>query len=147
LGSGILWSGEPYLILDTRESGKTDKPGHYVGVVLSTQALARKSGFAYLEGNTNIWIDEEPEQKLEYTGLEDYFQGAWYYVKTANRAATESLNKKGLLGSSLLARTLRTRACQYRFHPEGIPFSRSIRVVSHHGEFDEIECNYSSVAF
>ena len=150
--------GEPYLILDTLQMGGLNKPGHYVGVVLSTEAENKKSGFAYLEGNTKMWVDGETEQSLEYTGLEDYYQGAWYYVKTRNRAVTEfsapfhgltvkSFNRFGLLGSMILAGTARTRVCQYRFHPEGIPFNQSIRITCHHGEFDEIAGNYSSVAY
>ena len=150
--------GEPYLILDTSEMGATGRPGHYVGVVLSTEAVERKSGLAFLEGNTKIWVDGEAEQSLEYTGLEDYYQGAWYYVKTRGRPGAEfcapyhgltvkSLNRQGLLGSTLLANMQRNRVCQYRFHPEGIPFNQSIRVTCHHGEFDEIAGNYSSVAY
>jgi hypothetical protein len=150
--------GEPYLILDTHQMGLENRPGHYVGVVLSTEAVEAKSGFAYLEGNTKIWVDGESEQSLEYTGLEDYFQGAWYYVKTRHRAVTEfcapyhgltvkSFNRMGLLGAMLLANTKRTRVCQYRFHPEGIPFGQSIHISCHHGEFDEIAGNYSSVAY
>jgi hypothetical protein len=150
--------GEPYLILDTTKMGSADRPGHYVGVVLSTEAVDRKSGLAFLEGNTKIWVDGEADQSLEYTGLEDYYQGAWYYVKTRGRQEAEfcapyhgltvkSLNRLGFLGSSLLATAQRNRVCQYRFHPEGIPFTKSIRVTCHHGEFDEIAGNYSSVAY
>jgi hypothetical protein len=151
--------GEPYLILDTNQMGITkNQPGHYVGVVLSTEAVDKKSGFAYLEGNTKMWVDGESEQSLEYTGLEDYYQSAWYYVKTRDRAVTEfsapyhgltvkSFNRLGLLGFMLMANKVRTRVSQYRFHPEGIPFTQSIRVACHHGEFDEIAGNYSSVAY
>ena len=151
-------AGQPYLILDTNTMGVPDRPGHFVGVALHTEATRRQAGFAYLEGNTKVWVDDEPEQSLEYTGLEDYYQGAWYYVRPRNRRGSEfsapyhgltvkSLNRFGLLGSMLLAGVRRTRVSQYRFHPEGIPFRRSIRVASHHGEFDEIEGNYSSVAY
>lgn len=151
-------AGEPYLILDTRTMGAPDRPGHFVGVVLNTEATRRDVGFAYLEGNTKFWVDDEPEPSLEYTGLEDYYQGAWYYVKPRNRQGSEfsapyhgltvkSLSRFGLLGAMVLAGVKRTRVSQYRFHPEGIPFRRSLRVASHHGEFDEIEGNYSSVAY
>ena len=150
--------GEPYLILDTSATATADAAGHYVGVVLSTEAVNRRAGFAYLEGNTKMWIDGEAEQSLEYTGLEDYYQSAWYYVKTSQRSRTEfsapyhgltvkSFNRLGLLGATMLAGTKATRTSQYRFHPEGIPFQHSIRVACHHGEFDEIEGIYSSVAY
>ena len=95
---------------------------------------------------------------LEYTGLEDYYQGAWYYTKTKYRPVTEfsapnhgltvkTLNRHEMLGSMLLAGVKPMRLSQYRFHPEGIPFKRSIRITVHHGEFDEVEANFSSVAY
>ncbi|MHA1730819.1 MAG: glycoside hydrolase family 172 protein [Promethearchaeota archaeon] len=152
--------GKPYLVLDTREMGPrlADKPGHYVGVVLNTEATNRKSGFTYLEGNTKVWVDDEEVQGIEYTGLEDYYQGAWYYTRTKNRRRTEfsapyhgvtviSFNRWGAIVSNLLSKLKKCRVSQYRFHPEGIPFERNIRVSSHHGEFDEVEGNYSSVAY
>ena len=150
--------GMPYLILDTASMGEADRPGHYVGVVLNTEGANHRSGFYFLEGNTKIWVDGEVEQSLEYTGLEDYYQGAWYYVKDSRRGRTEfcapyhgltvkSLSRFGLLGSTLLAKWQRRRLSQYRFHPEGIPFRKSIRVTVHHGEFDEVAANFSSVAY
>jgi hypothetical protein len=148
----------PYLILDTQEMGKPDRAGHYVGVVLNTEGVDRKSGYMFLEGNTKIWVDGETEQSIEYTGLEDYYQAAWYYVKTKFRSGAEfdapyhgltvkSLNKMGMLGSMLFSSMKPMRLSQYRFHPEGIPFDKSIRVTVHHGEFDEIPSNFSSVAY
>jgi hypothetical protein len=150
--------GEPYLILDTQSMGASIEPGHYVGVVLNTEGATKKSRFYFLEGNTKIYVDAEPEQSLEYTGLEDYYQGAWYYTKTRHRAKTEfcapyhgltikSLNSWGMVGGMLLSGIKRMKLSQYRFHPEGIPFNRSIRITVHHGEFDEVESNFSSVAY
>jgi hypothetical protein len=129
-----------------------------VGVVLNTEGVDRKSGYMFLEGNTKIWVDGETEQSIEYTGLEDYYQAAWYYVKTKFRSGAEfdapyhgltvkSLNKMGMLGSMLFSSMKPMRLSQYRFHPEGIPFDKSIRVTVHHGEFDEIPSNFSSVAY
>ena len=149
---------KPYLMLDTTTMGLPEKSGHYVGVVLNTEGATKKSGFYFLEGNTKMWVDGEKEQSLEYTGMEDYYQGAWYYTKTRHRSKTEfsapyhgltvkTLNRSGLVGNMLLARTKPMRLSQYRFHPEGIPFQESIYITVHHGEFDEIEANFSSVAY
>jgi hypothetical protein len=150
--------GEPYLILDTQAMNRSGGAGHYVGVVLNTEGARKASRFYFLEGNTKIFVDGEDEQSLEYTGLEDYYQGAWYYTKTRNRGKTEfcapyhgltvkSLNRWGMAGSVLLAGIKRMKLSQYRFHPEGVPFQSSIRVTVHHGEFDEVESNFSSVAY
>ena len=103
-------------------------------------------------------MDGETEQSLEYTGIEDYYQGAWYYTKGKRRTLTEfsapyhgltvkTLNRFGLVGSMLLVGSKIQRLSQYRFHPQGIPFQRSLRITVHHGEFDEIDSHFSSVAF
>lgn len=150
--------GRPYLILDTSQIGYPEAPGHYVGVVLNTEGASKEAGFYFLEGNTKIWVNGESEPSLEYTGLEDYYQGAWYYTKTRHRPITEfsapyhgltvkSLNRWGMLGSMVLSHIKPMRLSQYRFHPEGIPFKRSIRITVHHGEFDEVAANFSSVAY
>jgi hypothetical protein len=150
--------GKPYLIVDTKTMGKPGQPGHYVGVVLNTEGATKKAGFYFLEGNTKIYVDGETEQSLEYTGLEDYYQGAWYYIKTKHRDKTEfcapyhgltikSLNRLGMAGSTLLSGMKKMKLSQYRFHPEGIPFKDSIHITVHHGEFDEVESNFSSVAY
>ena len=150
--------GQPYLMLDTPSMGLADRPGHYVGIVLNTEGATKKSRFYFLEGNTKVYVDGEAEQSLEYTGMEDYYQGAWYYTKTKYRRRTEfsapyhgltvkTLNRFGMVGSMLLAGQKPMRLSQYRFHPEGIPFQKSIRITVHHGEFDEVDTNFSSVAY
>jgi hypothetical protein len=52
-----------------------------------------------------------------------------------------------MIGSMLLSGSKPMRLSKYRFHPEGIPFKRSIHITVHHGEFDEVESNFSSVAY
>jgi hypothetical protein len=90
--------------------------------------------------------------------MEDYYQGAWYYMKTKYRGRTEfcapyhgltvkTLSRFGLMGMALLGGLKPQRLSQYRFHPEGIPFQKSIRITVHHGEFDEVAANFSSVAY
>ena len=94
------------------------------------------------------------EVKIDFSAIHK----AEIYVKAKGRPGAEfcapyhgmtvkSFNRLGLLGSTLLAASKRTRVSQYRFHPEGIPFKQSLRITCHHGEFDEIEGNYASVAY
>ncbi|MHA1232836.1 MAG: glycoside hydrolase family 172 protein [Candidatus Helarchaeota archaeon] len=145
--------GIPYTILEV----KKDR-GHFMGMVLNTYNLKRKNGFLNLEGNMEIYVDGETEPSLEFTGTEDVFQGAWYYVKPSTRDQAEfycpyhgltikSLNKWDTIMSYLLQPRMHCKASQYRFFPEGIPFSKSFKCIIHHGEFDEIPCNYNSVAY
>ncbi len=153
--------GTPYLFLDTKEKsflGKESK-GHLVGVVLSAKPVfPKKNGFNYLEGNTKMYIDGNIEPSIEYTGTEDIFQGAWYYVKGVKRKQTEfhtlyhglnvkSMNNRGAVASFLWAKHTKCKTSQYRFYPEGIPFDRCLKVTLHHGEFDEVPADYDSVAY
>jgi hypothetical protein len=124
--------GVPYMIL------QTDGKGHYVGCVLSMQGKMKRHHFGFLEGNPKIFVDSEAEPSLEYTGTEDYFMGGWYFNKGTFYTPYHGLTIKNWR---------KFRISAYRFHPEGIPFNSSIKVIIHHGEFDEICGDYSSVAY
>ena len=154
--------GTPFLVLDTtilKFGGRKKGRGHFVGLVLSCKPIkSRKHQFSYLEGNTKMYIDGEKEPSIEYTGTEDIFQGAWYYVKGSARKKTEfcapyhgltvtSLNKRGVALGFLFAKLSEAKTSQYRFYPEGIPFNEKIKVRLHHGEFDEVPANYDCVAY
>ncbi|MHA1380218.1 MAG: glycoside hydrolase family 172 protein [Candidatus Helarchaeota archaeon] len=145
--------GKPYTILDL-----TSGRGHFVGLVLNSISINKKNGFLFLEGNMEITVDGENEPSLEFTGTEDVFQGAWYYgkLKTRNKAefyapyhglTIKSGNKWGIMRHHFLDSKIHCKTSQYRFFPEGVPFEKSINVIIHHGEFDEIPCNYDSVAY
>ncbi|MBD3351221.1 MAG: DUF2961 domain-containing protein [Candidatus Lokiarchaeota archaeon] len=144
--------GIPYMVLDTKEGR-----GHFVGFTLNCVNKRRKHGFAYLEGNTKFYVDGEKEPSIEFTGTEDIFQGAWYYMRV-NRKQSEfyapyhgltikSFNKRDNLFFYLFSRWKYCKSSQYRFFPEGIPFKSKLQVTIHHGEFDEIPTNYNSTAY
>ena len=105
-----------------------------------------------------MFIDGEEEPSIEYTGTEDIFQGAWYYVKGINRDETEfhtpyhglnmiSQNKKGAIRGALWGKHTKCKSSQYRFFPEGIPFEKSLKIILHVGEFDEVSAFYDGVAY
>ncbi|TFF90508.1 MAG: DUF2961 domain-containing protein [Promethearchaeota archaeon] len=153
--------GKPFLFLDTldNEFWGNEGRGHVVGLILSGRPLhPKKNQFNYLEGNTKFFIDGQTEPSLEYTGTEDIFQGAWYYMKGINRDETEfhtpyhgvnfiSQNKRGAIAQALWAKHTKCKSSQYRFFPEGIPFQKSIKVTLHHGEFDEVITDYDGVVY
>lgn len=132
--------GAPYPILET--SGR----GRYLGCTVSMEGKKKWShfprfwhGFLFLEGNLNIHVDGEVEPSIEYTGTEDYFMGGWYFNKGTFSAPYHGLTLKSWR---------RFRISAYRFHvPDPIEFRTGIRVLLHHGEFDEIPADYSSVAY
>jgi len=144
--------GSPYLILE-QENGK----GHFIGFVLNAENIKKKHGFAYLEGNTKFYINGETTPSLEFTGTEDIFQGAWYYIRS-NRGQAQfdapyhglvykSFNKRPQWFTFLFSKFSHCRTSQYRFFPETIPFNNKIKITIHHGEFDEIPTNYESIAY
>jgi len=138
---------KPYTILEAN-----DGPGHYLGVMLSQQQkklhwfgiqipgskikLGFPTNLAYLEGNVKIYIDGEKECSYESTGNEDYFMGAWYYNKGEFSHLYHGLTyKKG------------KKVTSYRFHPETIPYQKSIKVTVNVGEFNEVPAFYKSVTY
>jgi len=153
--------GVPFLFLDTLDARFLGKegPGHLVGLMLSGRPVyPKKHGFSYLEGNTKMNIDGEKDPSIEYTGTEDIFQGAWYYVKGVNRKETVfyspyhgvnfiSQNKRGTIAQVLWSKRTNCMSSQYRFFPEGIPFKKSLKIILHHGEFDEIPTYYDGVIY
>ncbi len=129
----VVKRGEPYLILDA------EGRGHLVGVVLSMEGYDREvgGGLGFLEGNMEILADGE----LAYgsTGTEDYFLSGWYFEKGTFNAPFHGL---------LIKDTKNLRIVAYRFHiPDPIPFEKSLLVRIHHGEWDEVMADYSSVAY
>lgn len=132
--------GIPYIILET------EGEGHYVGTVLSMKGkrLAYMKSFgiiiptplAFLEGNVKFFIDGEKEPSSEWTGNEDYFMGAYYYKFGEFSHLYHGLSHKSS-----------RKISSYRFHPETVPYRSSIKVLVHHGEFDEQKTFYKSVVY
>lgn len=135
--------GQPYLIMESEKG-----PGQYIGCVLNMKGRKRmwtlnplgwlEGRFGFLEGNLKVFVDGEKEPSIEYTGTEDYFMGAWYYIKGVFSHLYH--------GTTVKNRRKKEVSC-YRFHPEGFPYRKDIRVIIHHGEFDEFPADYSSVAY
>lgn len=96
--------------------------GHFVGCSLSMQA-EQKNYLAYLEAPEHIYLDfeEGDEASIVGTGLEDYFNGGWYF-------------RDGELAGELhgvpLKDELRSMISMYRFHEDdAVSFNRNIRVA------------------
>lgn len=128
-------AGEPYYLL--KGKGK----GHYVGTYLYMRSLSLKSpimgGLGYLEGNVTVVADGEIAYAA--TGTEDYFLSGWYFAGGPFAAAFHGLLHKEEERGEIAA---------YRFHVlDPIPFKERIEVYAPHGEFNEVEADYSSVAY
>ncbi|NVM27943.1 MAG: DUF2961 domain-containing protein [Candidatus Helarchaeota archaeon] len=134
--------GEPYTIMQATGEG------HYMGVNLSMKANKRWQSlinFFFLEGDCNIHIDNGNDPALSYTGTEDYFQSAWYYVKGEYSAPTHGCTVRSHFLNGLWGKC---RVSTYRFHyPDAISFQKNIKVAINHGEFNQIDADYQSVAY
>ncbi|MFX0090320.1 MAG: glycoside hydrolase family 172 protein [Candidatus Hodarchaeota archaeon] len=136
----------PYKLFDANGEG------FYAGCVLNQENVKRRDGLRFLEGNTKFYINGETKPSLEYTGTEDLFQGAWYYVGGSFSAPYHgctiySWRKAGII-NLLRAGFRKNQVSQYRFHEyDAIPFQKSLLIFTHHGEFDEIPANQSSVTY
>jgi len=123
--------GKPHIVLKAKGSGQL------VGVLLSAEGADKTKGLSFLEGNFSMVADG----KIAYgsTGTEDYFLSGWYFRTGEFTAPFHGLTTKDVTRATFSA---------YRFHVlDPIPFSRNLEVSVHHGEFDEIEADYSSVAY
>ncbi len=134
--------GVPYMIMQATGEG------HYVGCNLSCRANGLRKpimSFLFLEGDCNVYIDGQDKPALSYTGSEDYFQGAWYYIKGEFCTPTHGCTIRSSFIGSLFSRS---KASMYRFHyPDAISFQKDIKVAINHGEFNQVDADYQNVAY
>lgn len=122
--------GRPHLILDTQGRGR------FVGCLLGCASF--DNTFWVLEGDECMWRDGEGQTFWFGTGLEDYFNGGWYYQNVLARPL------HGLLHKTFF------RTVQYRVHlPDVINFKKSFRMVfergpdnASHGAFESLAWYY-----
>lgn len=139
--------GKTFTLLDARGRG------HYVGCHLFMQnrewwlrlplgdiVLPYGFGIGMLEGWETIVVDGEQKPSAIGTGTEDYFGGSFYYYQS-----------KGFFGphhGCTLRDYVRGRIAAYRFDiPAPVPFRRSLRVTMDHGFENQLECDYTRVAY
>ena len=112
-------SGEqhlPHTVLTT--SGR----GHYVGCSMSVESGERS--YMILEGDETIRVDGETEPSHRGTGLEDYFNGAFYYFR-----GLDDFPWHGVL------ERVPYRTLQYRFHVvDAIPFRKRFEMSFERGD-------------
>ncbi len=120
--------GRPFTICDI------DGPGHYAGTFLL--AHGTDGSWMLLEGDESFRVDEAAMPAWNGTGLEDYFNGGWYYF--------------GLFASPLSGLTEKAafRTAQYRMHAaDGIAFTRRLRGAIEFGDANRASGYISSAAY
>jgi len=120
--------GRPHDVVRMRGRGK------FVGCVLS--ACSFDKSWWLLEGDESIRVDGEAKPQWLGTGLEDYFNGGWYYQNALVRA---------LHGLPFKAPF---RTVQYRIQlPDPVAFEKSIDMVFERGPDNASHGEMESVGF
>jgi len=120
----------PHMIFNS--AGK----GHYVGCNLL--AIGMDGSWNILESDELVYIDGETFPSLHGTGLEDYFNGGWYYYGLFLRPLHGLIEKAPI------------RTTQYRFHlGDAISFNKNILMNFEFGDSDRNRSSgyMSSVAY
>jgi hypothetical protein len=96
-------------------------------------------GMGMLEGWESIYVDGEEAPSIPGTGNEDYFNSGFYFSKGPYSAPHWGCTVRSYKDS---------RCAAYRFHvTDPIPFKQSIVVDIDHGYTNQVETDYSSVAY
>lgn len=126
--NGAISSGVMYKLF--RAEGR----GQFVGCNLVS--LGMDGSWNNLEGDENVYVDGETVASLHGTGLEDYFNGAWYYSGLFDQPLHGLLEKAAM------------RTSQYRFQlGDRVPFTKSISMMWEFGDQNKAGGYMSSVAY
>lgn len=121
-------AGRPHTILRTSGSGK------YAGCILGVRSL--DPSWWVLEGDELITVDDETTPGWKGTGLEDYFNGGWYY----GNALASPLN--GVVFKAPF------RIVQYRIHQaDPVAFTNSFHMTFERGPDQASHASFESISF
>ncbi len=108
--------------------------GHYAGCYLNV--IGTDGSWHILEGDEVIRVDDGDRPMLHGTGLEDYFNGGWYYFGIFDRPLHGLVEKAPI------------RTGQYRFHlNDRVPFEKNISVTFEFGDANRSRGYMSGVAY
>jgi hypothetical protein len=112
--AGTNPGSKPIVILDAKGRG------HFVGCALSIQGR-EPNYLGFLEAPEYYFLDGDEKPTFSGTGLEDYFNGGWYFREG---------EFYGPYHGAPLKDPLRSMISMYRFHnSDAVNFERSIRMI------------------
>ncbi len=121
-------TGHPFTVLSTKGRGR------YLGCLLNV--VGQDPSWWILESDESIRRDSETVPGWRGTGLEDYFNGGWYYSRALVRPFHGVLSRVPFQTS------------QYRLHlSDAVPFDRSIDVQFEKGPEQQSKGWMESVAY
>ncbi|HMP75539.1 MAG TPA: DUF2961 domain-containing protein [Kiritimatiellia bacterium] len=126
-------AGQPHVIAIFMGRGLF--AGAFLGVT-GAAGTQQDDSWWLLEGDEYIWVDDETQPSWRGTGLEDYFNGGWYYRSCAFSAF------HGIFDRSPF------RVAQYRHQlVDPVAFQRSLRMAIERGDQSVSRAWFQSVAF
>jgi hypothetical protein len=138
--SGAATNGQDWSFADTTGHGK------FVGV---SEAVHGGSGAArnYLEGDERVYTDGSLSPQVQGTGTEDFYEGGWYFLNSANPysdaftgAPAHETSGQGDCASDCTS--------MYRLMlGDSVGYDTALRFGIEHGEWDQSAATYSSTAF
>ncbi len=126
-------AGMPHTIANFAGAGLF--AGAFLGVT-GAQGTQQDDSWWLLEGDEWIFVDDEPRPSWRGTGLEDYFNGGWYYRSAAFSAYHGVMDRAPF------------RVAQYRHQlVDPVRFTRSLRMTIERGDQNVSRAWFQSVAF
>lgn len=126
-------SGVPHTVLDVRGRG------HFAGCFLGItgQGVTQQdNSWWLLEGDEQMWVDGETRPSWHGTGLEDYFNGGWYYRQAAFSALHGILDRAPF------------QVAQYRHQlVDPVTFQKSLRITWERGDQNVSHAWFQSTAY
>jgi len=109
--------------------------GHYVGCYLI--CVGTDGGWNILESDDMMWVDDDARPTLHGTGLEDHFNGGWYYLRGLYDLPLHGMIEKAPV-----------RTSQYRFClSDRIKFSGRLRLAFEFGHGNQARGYMSGTAW
>lgn len=94
-----------------------------------------------------VFVDGEETPTIHGTGHEDEAQGGWSNFWLTNPYSLPLFGEPRTLAPVNIGGQLNASTTTYRFWPGGLPFRRSIRFGTEHGNQNDTPANYSSVVW
>jgi hypothetical protein len=126
-------AGRPHLIADLRGSGRF--AGFFLGVT-GHGVTQQDNSWWLLEGDEQMFVDGEARPSWHGTGLEDYFNGGWYYRGCAFNALNGIFDRAPF------------RVAQYRHQlVDPVAFTNTLKVQIERGDQNVSHGWFQSTAF
>lgn len=147
--ASLVPDGQDYVILDTAGAG------HVVGLVMTAACagvgqcelpiLIGLNG-THLEGDERTTIDGNRWPQIHGTGLEDVFNGGFYFATGPVRLPTHG-NPAQVASTSPRRPGVNLRSAYRMFLGEAMPFENHIRVAVEHGGTNDVPAEFSTLVF